>query len=115
MDIRFFPEGAARAVRHWLDDVRRTAAAAASTECTAHSQIRLLRVLDRLGARDHPALTNLNFRRRLERECAQCAVLRSCDRWLASGVREGYEAFCPNAVNFSPMAEGLRLAAGSGR
>lgn len=35
----------------------------------------------------------------LER-CAECAAKARCAQWLASGEREGYDAFCPNATFF---------------
>lgn len=31
------------------------------------------------------------------RRCVGCADKARCDAWLASGRREGFEAFCPNA------------------
>jgi hypothetical protein len=31
------------------------------------------------------------------RRCAGCAGKALCDAWLASGRRDGFEAFCPNA------------------
>ncbi len=31
------------------------------------------------------------------RRCAACAGKAICDEWLASGRRDGFEAFCPNA------------------
>jgi hypothetical protein len=31
------------------------------------------------------------------RRCAHCAAKGACDTWLASGRRDGFEAFCPNA------------------
>ncbi len=31
------------------------------------------------------------------RRCAACADKALCDAWLASGRRDGFEAFCPNA------------------
>lgn len=31
------------------------------------------------------------------RRCAGCADKARCDAWLATGQREGFEAFCPNA------------------
>lgn len=31
------------------------------------------------------------------RRCAACAGKPVCDAWLASGRRDGFEAFCPNA------------------
>jgi hypothetical protein len=31
------------------------------------------------------------------RRCAGCAGKAVCDDWLASGRRDGFEAFCPNA------------------
>ncbi|OGA78360.1 MAG: hypothetical protein A3G27_13230 [Betaproteobacteria bacterium RIFCSPLOWO2_12_FULL_66_14] len=31
------------------------------------------------------------------RRCANCADKAACDAWLASGRRDGFEAFCPNA------------------
>jgi hypothetical protein len=31
------------------------------------------------------------------RRCVGCADKERCDAWLASGEREGFEAFCPNA------------------
>lgn len=32
------------------------------------------------------------------RRCTRCAARQRCREWLASGVREGYQAFCPNAA-----------------
>ncbi|TAK85060.1 MAG: hypothetical protein EPO20_12830 [Betaproteobacteria bacterium] len=31
------------------------------------------------------------------RRCAGCACKAACDAWLASGRRDGFEAFCPSA------------------
>ena len=71
---------------------------------------RMRRMLARLRLDEHPALANLGFRRDLERTCALCPVARTCERWLASGDREGYGAFCPNATELSAMAAGQRVA-----
>ena len=32
------------------------------------------------------------------RRCALCSSPEECDAWLATGAREGSEAFCPNAT-----------------
>jgi hypothetical protein len=31
------------------------------------------------------------------RRCVFCTTKKECDAWLASGRREGFEDFCPNA------------------
>lgn len=31
------------------------------------------------------------------RRCVGCAAKGACDTWLASGQRDGFETFCPNA------------------
>ena len=31
------------------------------------------------------------------RRCAMCRAVEQCERFLASGDHEGFEAFCPNA------------------
>lgn len=40
------------------------------------------------------------------RRCLFCSESRRCERWLASGAREGYRAFCPNADVFDRMKRG---------
>jgi len=62
------------------------------------------RMLERVGASGHPFLANRAFRRELERSCALCTATRTCRRWLASGDRDGYRTFCPNAAELSAMA-----------
>jgi len=32
------------------------------------------------------------------RRCARCRAADECERFLATGDREGFEAFCPNAT-----------------
>jgi hypothetical protein len=32
------------------------------------------------------------------RRCTRCTGRQRCREWLASGAREGYQAFCPNAA-----------------
>lgn len=68
----------------------------------------LQRMLERVGVSEHPSLDNWGYRRELEHTCALCSVARTCRRWLASGDREGYQAFCPNAVELSAMAADRR-------
>ena len=40
------------------------------------------------------------------RRCLFCTESRRCERWLASGAREGTRAFCPNADAFERMKRG---------
>jgi hypothetical protein len=37
--------------------------------------------------------------------CRQCAAKAECGSWLASGQREGYQRFCPNARFVERVAE----------
>lgn len=37
------------------------------------------------------------------RRCVMCPNIEECDRWLASGKREGLDEFCPNATYFDAL------------
>ncbi|HEY7611193.1 MAG TPA: DUF6455 family protein [Alphaproteobacteria bacterium] len=40
------------------------------------------------------------------RRCLFCTESRRCERWLATGARDGYRAFCPNADAFERIMRG---------
>lgn len=42
---------------------------------------------------------------RAVRRCVACRQTAQCRAWLASGAREGYESFCPNARYVRRMEE----------
>jgi uncharacterized protein YjiS (DUF1127 family) len=39
----------------------------------------------------------------IEWTCTTCRSQRSCRKWLTSGAREDYRAFCPNAASFDRL------------
>jgi hypothetical protein len=43
---------------------------------------------------------------RAVRRCVLCPSIEECDRWLASGSREGLGLFCPNATFFGDLKAG---------
>ena len=123
MEIRALWEGTGRAVRRWLE-TERSRRELASMDAFMRADLGLQteievaalarnawrdpgqfrRMLERVGASGHPFLANRAFRRELERSCALCTATRTCRRWLASGDRDGYRTFCPNAAELSAMA-----------
>lgn len=70
-------------------------------------RLRLVEMLERHGARladrdYYPAAI-------ATRRCVFCNAKDECDAWLASGRRDGFERFCPNAEF---IAHRSNLAAG---
>jgi hypothetical protein len=39
------------------------------------------------------------------RRCALCARVDACNKWLASGTRDGHEEFCPNTAFFHRLEQ----------
>ena len=64
--------------------------------------------LDLAGAMMHAPSYDLA---QATRRCVGCARKVECDRWLASGKRGGYEAFCPNAALIERLKPAGELAA----
>lgn len=46
--------------------------------------------------------------RDLRRVCTVCHTQGQCQHWLKSGATQGYEAFCPNADQFTAMRAAKR-------
>lgn len=40
------------------------------------------------------------------RRCVACSRKADCDRWLAAGGGDGFEAFCPNAGYIARLQQG---------
>jgi len=61
-------------------------------------QVRILQVLSRHGAAPDQSLGMGGYDAAVAmRRCTFCADKAECDRWLASGAKQGPGAFCPNA------------------
>ena len=63
-------------------------------------QLRLVQVLARHGKAIDQALGAGDYQAAIAmRRCAMCAATgkKACDQWLASGTKQGIEAFCPNS------------------
>lgn len=59
--------------------------------------LRLVPMLARHGAPDQALGTGTREAASAMRRCMICPQKTACDRWLASGARNGIDAFCPNA------------------
>lgn len=63
-------------------------------------QLRLVQVLARHGKAADQALGAGDYLAAIAmRRCAMCAATgkKACDQWLASGTKDGIDAFCPNS------------------
>lgn len=61
----------------------------------------LTAMMGRIGAEIAPEPEAI--RQDLIRTCALCSSRDDCRRWLQSGAREGYQAFCPNTHSFGKL------------
>lgn len=61
-------------------------------------RLRLVEMLGRQGLKLGDDLTRVHTDAVATRACVYCSTKEECDAWLASGRREGFEAFCPNAA-----------------
>lgn len=61
-------------------------------------RLRLVEMLERKGQKLGDELLHIHADALATRACVYCNSKEECDAWLASGRREGFEAFCPNAA-----------------
>ncbi|MGD9953799.1 MAG: DUF6455 family protein [Burkholderiales bacterium] len=64
-------------------------------------RLRLRRLLARAGTSLDAAPASDCEKARAARTCVACGEKARCDAWLASHRREGYAAFCPNALRIA--------------
>jgi hypothetical protein len=60
-------------------------------------KLELWHMLHRRGLTAEAALAEPRPLAMALRRCALCPSVEECRHWLASGAREGFDAFCPNA------------------
>ena len=60
-------------------------------------KLELWSMLHRRGITDGDALEEPRPLAMALRRCALCPSVEECRDWLASGAREGFDAFCPNS------------------
>jgi hypothetical protein len=64
-------------------------------------RLRLRRLLARLGTSLAAAPATECEKARAARTCVACGEKARCDAWLAAHRRDGYAAFCPNALRIA--------------
>jgi len=64
-------------------------------------RLRLRRLLARAGTSLAAAPASDCEKARAARTCVACGEKARCDAWLASRRRDGYAAFCPNALRIA--------------
>ena len=64
-------------------------------------RLRLRRLLARAGTSLAAAPASDCEKARAARTCVACGEKARCDAWLASHRRDGYAAFCPNALRIA--------------
>lgn len=70
-------------------------------------RLRLVQVLARHGKAADQALGAGDYQAAIAmRRCAMCAAngKKACDQWLASGTKDGIDAFCPNSEFIARVA-----------
>jgi hypothetical protein len=60
-------------------------------------RLRFVEMLERKGLAPGQDPSQLYAEAQATRRCVFCKAKQQCDAWLASGRREGFEEFCPNA------------------
>jgi hypothetical protein len=60
-------------------------------------RLRFTEMLARQGLQPGEELSQVHAEAFAARRCVFCRSKAQCDAWLASGRREGFEDFCPNA------------------
>ena len=60
-------------------------------------RLRLAELLERRGAKLEVDALDTYAPAIAARRCVYCTAKKECDAWLASGKRDGYAQFCPNA------------------